>query len=132
MGGRAGATSTVGTGSDVRRDPQWSRSGSSLSTPVHRLALRSVMGAATIPANKLPSSFTSLYRLFIRASSASALHHRAATRNLRKLWKPTFREAAVVIHKLQSPTLEISERERLEKWRSVWELSSEFQIDILA
>lgn len=90
------------------------------------------MGAATIPANKLPSSFTSLYRLFIRASSASVLHHRAATRNLRKLWKPTFREAAVVIHKLQSPTLEISERERLEEWRSVWELSSEFQIDILA
>jgi hypothetical protein len=79
----------------------------------------------------LPPSFTSSYRLFLRASSASVLHHRAATRYVRTLWKPTFREAAVVIHKLQSPTLGISEKEQLEKWRGLWELSSEFKVDIL-
>jgi hypothetical protein len=82
-----------------------------------------VMGAA----HKLPPPFTSSYRLFLRASSASVLHHRAATRYVRTLWKPTFREAAVVIHKLQSPTLGISEKEQLEKWRCLWELNSAFQ-----
>ena len=85
------------------------------------------MGAA----HRLPPSFTSSYRLFLRASSASVLHHRAATRYVRILWKPTFREAAVVIHKLQNPTLGISEKEQLEKWRCLWELSSEFKVDIL-
>ena len=83
------------------------------------------MGAETIPAPKLPPSFTSLYRLFLRASSASVLHHRAATRHIQTLWKPTFREAAVVVIKLQSPNLGTTENERLEKWRSRWELSSE-------
>jgi hypothetical protein len=38
----------------------------------------------------------------------------------------------VVIHKLQSPTLGIPEKEQLEKWRCLWELSSEFKVDILA
>jgi hypothetical protein len=83
-------------------------------------------------AHKLPPSFTSSYRLFLRASSASVLHHRTATRHVRTLWKPTFREAAVVIRKLQSPTLGTSEREQLEKWRCLWEHSSEFRVDILA
>jgi hypothetical protein len=82
---------------------------------------------ATIPAHKLPPSFTSLYRLFLRTSSAAVLHHRVATRYVRTLWKPTFRDAAVVIHKLQTPTLGTSEKEKLEKWRSLWELSSECQ-----
>ena len=86
------------------------------------------MGAA----HRLPPSFTSSYRLFLRASSASVLHHRAATRYVRTLWKPTFREAAVVIHKLQSPTLGIREKEQLEKWRCIWERSGEFEVDILA
>jgi hypothetical protein len=91
----------------------------------HRISLP-VMGAA----HKLPPSFTSSYRLFLRASSASVLHHRAATHYVRTLWKPTFREAAVVIRKLQSPTLRISEKEQLEEWRRLWELSSEFRVDI--
>jgi hypothetical protein len=87
-----------------------------------------VMGAA----HRLPPSFTSSYRLFFRASSASVLHHRVATHYVRTLWKPTFREAAVVIHKLQSPTLGISQKEQLEKWHYLWELCSEFKVDILA
>jgi len=69
--------------------------------------------SATIPARKLPPSFTSLYRLFLRTSSAAVLHHEAATRYVRTLWKPTFREAALVVHKLQSPTLGASEKEIL-------------------
>jgi hypothetical protein len=89
------------------------------------------MGAEIIPVPKLPSSFTTLYRLFLRASSASVLHHRAATGYVRTLWKPTFREAAVVTLKLQSQTLETPEREKLEKWRSRWELSSKCQVDTL-
>jgi len=87
--------------------------------------------SATIPARNLPPSFTSLYRLFLRTSSAAVLHHGAATRYVRTLWKPTFREAAVVVHKLQSPTLGTSEKEQLEKWHSRWELSSECQVDTL-
>lgn len=112
----------------VRRG--WS-SGPGPVVPCHLDTLRSIMGAA-IPAHKLPSSFTSLYRLFLRASSTAVLHHRAATRHARTLWKPTFREAAVVIHRLQSPTLEISEKEKLEKWRCLWERSGELQVDIQA
>ncbi|KAH9965446.1 hypothetical protein BC827DRAFT_1126452 [Russula dissimulans] len=76
----------------------------------------------------LPPSFTSLYRLFLRASSVSVLHHQAATRHVRTLWKPTFREAAVVIHKLQSPT---PEKERLERWYCLWEQSMERTLSLL-
>ena len=89
------------------------------------------MSPTTIPARKLPPSFTSLYRLFLRTSSAAVLHHGAATRHVRTLWKPTFREAAVVVHKLQSPTLGTSEKEQLEKWHSRWESSSECQVGTL-
>jgi len=89
------------------------------------------MSATTIPARKLPPSFTSLYRLFLRTSSAAVLHHRAATRHVRTLWKPTFREAALVVHKLQSPTLGTSEKEQLEKWHSRWELSLDQTLSLL-
>jgi hypothetical protein len=85
-----------------------------------------------IPAHRLPPSFTSLYRLFLRASSAAVLHHRVAARNIRTLWKPTFREAAVVIRRLQSPSLEASKREQFEGWRCQWELNSERQVGTLA
>jgi hypothetical protein len=85
--------------------------------------------SATIPVRKLPPSFTSLYRLFLRTSSAAVLHHGVATRYVRTLWKPTFREAAVVVHKLQSPTLGTSERVKLERWHSRWESTSECRVD---
>jgi len=84
-----------------------------------------------IPAHKLPPSFTSLYRLFLRASSAAVLHHRAATRNIRTLWRPTFREAAVVIRRLQSPSLGASKREHLEGWRCQWELNMDRTLSLL-
>jgi hypothetical protein len=88
------------------------------------------MGPTTLPAPRLPHSFTSLYRLFLRASSAAVLHHRAATRYIRPLWKPTFREAAVVVRRLQNPTLGSSEKAPLERWLCLWELSSECQISV--
>jgi hypothetical protein len=88
------------------------------------------MGPTPLPAPRLPQSFTSLYRLFLRASSAAVLHHRAATRYFRPLWKPTFREAAIVIRRLQNPTLGSFEKAPLERWLCLWELSSECQISV--
>jgi hypothetical protein len=82
----------------------------------------------TLPAQGLPPSFTSLYRLFLRASSAAVLHHRAATRYIRPLWKPTFREAAVVIRRVQNPSLVSSEKAQLERWLCLWEQSGERRI----
>lgn len=120
-----------GTGSDVPSAAADSDPGPACSLSPHLDVLCPVMGAK-IPTHKLPPSFTSLYRLFLRASSASVLHHRVAARHVRKLWKPTFREAAIVTHKLQSPGLRASEKEQLERWRCLWELSSEFQLGILA
>lgn len=75
----------------------------------------------------LPPSFTSLYRLLLRTTSAAVLHHKAANRYVRILWKPSFREAATVIHKLQSPTLSTAERAPLERWLSLWESNSAYQ-----
>ncbi|KAI0250058.1 hypothetical protein BJV78DRAFT_1275930 [Lactifluus subvellereus] len=86
----------------------------------------------TIPVHGLPHSFTSLYRLFLRTSSAAVLHHRMATRYVRPLWKPTFREAANVIRRLQVPTLRSSEKAQLERWLCLWELSMDRTISLLS
>ncbi|KAF9237872.1 hypothetical protein BU15DRAFT_88562 [Melanogaster broomeanus] len=51
---------------------------------------------------RLPPSFTSLYRLVLRATSASVLHHTGARKNFRKLWRPAFDAAAQVFRELQS------------------------------
>ena len=80
------------------------------------------MGLA-VPPHRLPPSFTSVYRLLLRASSAAVLHHKSATRYVRTLWKPTFREAATVTLRLQNPTLGAAEKAQLEKWLGLWELS---------
>ncbi|THH15066.1 hypothetical protein EW146_g5359 [Bondarzewia mesenterica] len=81
--------------------------------------------------NALPPTFTSVYRLFLRASSASVLHHKTATRHLRLLWRPTFREAAKVIRKLQDDHINISERQRCEKWMSRWEQNIDNTLELL-
>jgi len=44
--------------------------------------------------NALPPSFTSLYRLFLRLSSASVLHYQPAKLNLIARYRPAFEEAA--------------------------------------
>ena len=45
---------------------------------------------------QLPTNFKSLYRLFLRTTSAAVLHHPGATKNLRLRWRPLFTEAAKV------------------------------------
>ena len=73
---------------------------------------------------QLPSVFTSLYRLFLRTSSASVLHHKGATRNLRSLWRPTFDGAARVMYQLQDSNDAATQKE-LETWLNVWEQRGE-------
>ncbi|KAJ7721476.1 hypothetical protein B0H16DRAFT_1790679 [Mycena metata] len=68
----------------------------------------------------LPSHFTSLYRLFLRTSSASVLHQRKASSTLRKLWRPAFEDAARVTTELQSSSLSRLRRNGLELWLQIW------------
>lgn len=69
----------------------------------------------------LPPSFTNVYRLFLRTTSASVLNHSSATRNLRKLWKPSFRDAAVTIRALESrEERNQHSQDTLEKWLKEW------------
>lgn len=84
------------------------------------------------PRSSLPQSFTSLYRLFLRATSASVLHQSRSTRSLRRLWRPTFKYAGNVIHRLQSETLGTPERARMESWLKVWDTRSTFYSTIHA
>lgn len=51
--------------------------------------------ALTRPLN---ASFNSAYRLTLRALSAGVRHHPTATRNLRRLYRPAFREARKLLH----------------------------------
>jgi hypothetical protein len=79
----------------------------------------------------LPSTFTSLYRTFLRTQSASVLHHKVAKRNLRKLWRPVFDDAIVVVKKLQNGASDNADGERLEKWLRTWECRSEFYFAVV-
>jgi hypothetical protein len=73
----------------------------------------------------LPTSFTGMYRLFLRASSASVLHHAQARRHLRKMWRLEFDNAATVLHSLKGGTPSALERRRLHEWLGLWEGQSE-------
>ena len=73
----------------------------------------------------LPPSFTSLYRLFLRTASASVLHHRAATRNLRALWRPLFEGGAKAIRQLQQLEGDDVARKGLEAYFEEWNVRSE-------
>ncbi|KAJ7350790.1 hypothetical protein DFH08DRAFT_695495 [Mycena albidolilacea] len=70
----------------------------------------------------LPSDFTSLYRLFLRTSSASVLHQSKSTKTLRKLWRPTFEDAARATNRLQSNSLSAVRRNEVEIWLRTWHL----------
>ncbi|KAJ7132996.1 hypothetical protein C8R46DRAFT_1140294 [Mycena filopes] len=72
--------------------------------------------------SSLPSHFTSLYRLFLRTSSASVLHQKKATTAIRKLWRPVFEDAAKVTTKLQAHSLSPTHRRDLELWLQAWHL----------
>lgn len=73
---------------------------------------------------RLPADFTSLYRLFLRATGASVLNKAYPTQRLRRLWRPSFDSAAQVTHRLQGESLEEGERTCLQRWYSVWETRS--------
>ncbi|KAL4071346.1 hypothetical protein V8B97DRAFT_2023898 [Scleroderma yunnanense] len=69
----------------------------------------------------LPPPFKALYRLVLRASSASVLHKKTARRNLIKLWRPTFDSAVHVIRDLESSKLTPVERFRCEELLGTWQ-----------
>ncbi|KAH7921026.1 hypothetical protein BV22DRAFT_1020178 [Leucogyrophana mollusca] len=80
---------------------------------------------------RLPPSFTSLYRLLLRASSASVLQKPSATRSLRALWRPTFEHAAQVICALQHNTENPTERDKLRTWLDIWERRMDNTLSLL-
>ncbi|KAJ7286924.1 hypothetical protein C8J57DRAFT_1215219 [Mycena rebaudengoi] len=81
--------------------------------------------------SRLPPTFTSIYRLFLRTSSASVLHHGSSTSNLRKLWRPAFEDAARVIGELQNSSLTTARRGELEFWLQAWNLRIDNTLAIL-
>ncbi|KAI9568911.1 hypothetical protein HD554DRAFT_687120 [Boletus coccyginus] len=81
--------------------------------------------------NKLPSSFTSLYRLFLRAGSASVLHQKAARKQLRWLFRPIFDVAARVVGDLQSNQLSRSERVRRELFLDIFQQRMDGTLSLL-
>lgn len=80
---------------------------------------------ATTATARLPASFTSVYRLFLRTCSASVLQHQGAKRNLRHLWRPTFVAAAKIIRELQVGPQDSTSRNAKEEWLKIWEGQSE-------
>ena len=71
--------------------------------------------------SRLPPSFTSLYRLFLRTSSTSVLHQNAARKQLRQLFRPVFDAAARVVGDPQSNQLSRSERTRRDHFLNTFE-----------
>ncbi|EPQ55341.1 hypothetical protein GLOTRDRAFT_76713 [Gloeophyllum trabeum ATCC 11539] len=79
----------------------------------------------------LPPYFTSLYRLCLRATSAAVLHHHAATKSLRKILKPSFREAAKVLHGIHKGRLSDSSVEAKKKWLEEWNERADNTLSLL-
>ncbi|EJD49784.1 hypothetical protein AURDEDRAFT_161336 [Auricularia subglabra TFB-10046 SS5] len=67
-----------------------------------------------------PAGVRSVYRLALRAISASVLHSSRSVHHLRRLYKPTFRAGLVVASKLQNSKLQPEERVELEWWLKTW------------
>lgn len=68
---------------------------------------------------RLSAQLTSTYRLFLRATSAAVLHHSTAKRNIRKLYRPIFDEAAQVEVQLQT-TQDPQASRTLRQWLVNW------------
>jgi len=81
--------------------------------------------------SKLPASLTSVYRLCLRASSASVLHHRVAAANLRRLLRPTFDAAANVTKQLQNGPSNTDEQAQLKAWLNTWEERMDTTLSLL-
>ncbi|KAJ3924610.1 MAG: hypothetical protein NXY57DRAFT_286456 [Lentinula lateritia] len=78
----------------------------------------------------LPPYFTSLYRLFLRTSSASVLHQSSAVRNVRSLWRPVFTDAARVINKLQTKPSDHKQKS-CQNWLKDWETQMDRTLSLL-
>jgi hypothetical protein len=77
--------------------------------------------------NRLPATLRSVYRLFLRASSAAVLNHGRACSNLRQRWRPAFDAAARVTKELQQASSEapVGWKEQREQWLKLWNERSE-------
>lgn len=84
------------------------------------------MPLGTLPPQRLPESFRSLYRLLLRTTSASVLHRNSAVAGLRKIYRPDFEEAAVTINRLHSSNTRLTdlEKSRMIKWIEQWNINS--------
>ncbi|KAI0937740.1 hypothetical protein AcW1_003818 [Taiwanofungus camphoratus] len=89
------------------------------------------MKRTTAATRTLPPTFTSLYRLFLRTIAASVLNQPSATRELRKLWRPTFDGAARVIRTLQRGSISPGDREKLQRWHDIWEKRMDNTLSLL-
>ena len=73
----------------------------------------------SISSIRLSPQLASTYRLFLRATSAAVLHHPTATRNVRKLYRPIFNEAAQVEVQLKT-TQDPQTSKLLDQWLVNW------------
>ena len=64
----------------------------------------------------LPTEFTALYRLFLRATSAAVLHNGPALRGLRKLYRPSFEAAASAVRQMENMEAGSKNAEKVRKW----------------
>ncbi|THH09633.1 hypothetical protein EW145_g1866 [Phellinidium pouzarii] len=64
----------------------------------------------------IPPEFTSLYRLFLRATSAAVQHHGARTKSLRHLYRPSFEAAASLTKRLGSLDSGSEEARNMNRW----------------
>ncbi|KAH7106597.1 hypothetical protein BKA62DRAFT_687595 [Auriculariales sp. MPI-PUGE-AT-0066] len=78
-----------------------------------------------------PTGVRSVYRLFLRALSASVLHKSSATRLLRRLYRPVFREAGVAANQLQSRSLPQPDQARLRGQLKRWNARVEVTLQML-
>ncbi|KIJ66064.1 hypothetical protein HYDPIDRAFT_87182 [Hydnomerulius pinastri MD-312] len=81
---------------------------------------------------QLPSSFKSLYRLVLRTTSASVLHHTTPRRSIRKLWRPVFDGAVQAIRNLQDHQLPQSERLRCEQSLDIFQRRMDNTLTLLS
>ena len=83
------------------------------------------------PLSPLPPHFFSLYRLFLRSTTASVLSHTEATSTLRSIWRPVFVQAATVMRQLERDRPSAEQREALTHWLTQWETRGLSTYDVL-
>ena len=79
-------------------------------------------------AMSLTSEFTSTYRLFLRACSASVLHKGPSKLSLIRLYRPSFDAAAGVVLQLQRLSSSSPEATRLQAWLADFDIRGEFAL----